>query len=128
VDEKQAKGFGKYLKKQREAKGLSARELGRRANVDDSTIVRFEQGAYANPAPDKLVRLAEALDLSVADIFAHAHYALPSELPTLPAYLRLKYGDLPATAMKDLERYVSQLADKYGLDADGPQRGEDERP
>jgi transcriptional regulator with XRE-family HTH domain len=128
VDDKQAKRLGSYLRRQRTAMGLSTRQLAELARIDDSTVVRFEQGAYASPAPDKLARIAEALDLPLADVFAHAHYALPRDLPNLPAYLRVKYRHLPPSALVELDRYLKRLGRKYGIDTDGPAPGEDEKP
>src|SRR5712692_1930879 len=95
----QAKELGRQLRVRRDELGLSVRDLEKLASVDNGTIVRIEQGAFAAPAPDKLSRIAEALKLSLADVFALAEYSAPSELPSFSPYLRTKYRDLPAPAV-----------------------------
>jgi transcriptional regulator with XRE-family HTH domain len=123
----QAKRLGALLRNRREELGLSTRQLAERVEFDDSTIVRFEQGAYAAPRPDKLARIADALGLTLADVYALADYAVPGDLPSFQPYLRTKYRDLPAPAVAEMERYFQRLAKKFGVDTDGPRHGEDER-
>lgn len=125
---RKAQELGRRLRQRRQQLGLSQRELGRRAGVDDATVVRLEQGLFAAPRPDKLSRIAHALGLSLADVFALADYVVPSELPTFTPYLRAKYGRLPAGAVDELERYFDTLAARYGIDPAGPAPGEDEQP
>lgn len=110
------KQLGSLLKRQRITAGLSTRSLGAKAGVDDSTIVRLEQGLRNTPRPDVLTKLAKALHLNLADLFALAGYAVPQELPTLPAYLRVKYRHLPQPARDELVSYMRHLYSRYGLD------------
>ena len=126
MNPRQAKALGKLLKGQRAALGLSTRTLAERADVDMATIVRLEQGAFAEPRTDKLRAIAEALDLSVAEVFAKADYTVPSEM--LVPYLRTKHRDLPPEAISELERYAAKLGRRYGIKARGPAPGEDEQP
>lgn len=128
MDDQQAKTLGQLLRQRREALGLSSRQLAKLAGTRDTTIMRLERGAFATPAPDKLLRIAEALGLSLADVYALAGYGVPNELPALRPYLRTKYRDLPAPAAAELERYVEQLERKYGFGSHGPVGGEDELP
>lgn len=122
----QAKELGQFLRTSRQAKGLSIRGLEAIAGVDDGTIVRIEQGAFASPAPEKLAALAAALEVPLADVFALADYPLPTELPSFTPYLRSKYRDLPDSAVADMERYFARLAKKHGFDPNGPAPGQDE--
>jgi transcriptional regulator with XRE-family HTH domain len=128
VEPTQAKELGQQLRTRREELGLSLRQLEKLADVDNGTIVRIEQGAFAAPAPDKLARIAEALDLSLADVFALAEYAVPGDLPSFQPYLRTKYRDMPREAVDDLNKAFARIVRKHGYDPEGPQRGEDEAP
>ena len=63
MNPKQAKELGKRLRARREELELSLRDLERLSGVDNGTLTRIEQGAFAAPRPDKLARIAEALGL-----------------------------------------------------------------
>lgn len=128
MNEDQAKRLGAWLRQQREAARISAGELARRADTTDATIVRLEQGAFAAPDPHKLARIAAALNLNLADVYAMADYAVPDELPTFQPYLRRKYRDMPAAAIADLDKAFSRIIEKHGYDPRGPRDGEDEGP
>lgn len=128
MNPKQAKALGRFLKEHRAALGLSTRALAARCDVDMATIVRLEQGAFAEPRPDTLRTVAEALGVSLADIFAMADYAIPTDLPAFAPYLRSKYRDLPAPAVEELERSFKRITKRHGFDPAGPALGEDEQP
>lgn len=128
VEPEQAKELGRVLRARREALGLSQRQLAERASLDDATVVRIEQGAFAAPRPDKLARIAEALGLSLADVFALADYAVPDDLPSFQPYLRSKYRGMPTEAVDDLERAFERIVKKHGYRPEGPRDGEDEAP
>ena len=105
----QAKNLGQYLRNARTAAGLSVRQLEAVCGIHNSLLTRMEQGAIANPAPDKLRRLAEALQLPLADLYALADYLVADELPGLSAYLRLKYRELPPELLNTLQVEVDAV-------------------
>lgn len=57
------------IKKLREQKNLTQKELAERVCVERSTVAKWESGA-AFPSASKLPKLAEVLGCSVADLFA----------------------------------------------------------
>lgn len=116
MNPEQAQALGHFLRTRRHALGLSTRRLATLADVPDSTIVRFEQGAYAAPSADKLARLAQALQVPLADIYALAAYVVPSDLPSIGPYLRAKYRDLSPEALDALSRDVAQVFVRHGID------------
>ena len=126
MDDEQAKSLGELLKRKREELGLSTRQLGEIAGLDGVTVLRFEQGAFAAPRPDKLARVAEALGISLADVYALADYAVPDDLPSFRPYLRTKYRGLPAVEVDKIEAYAARLAKRHGVDLTGPAPGQDE--
>lgn len=128
MNPEQAKALGSFLKEHRAGLGLSTHQLAARSGTDQATIVRLEQGAFAEPRLDTLRAVAEALGASLADVFALAEYAMPSELPSFRPYLRAKYRDLPSEAVEQLERSFTRLAKRHGFDPAGPAPGEDEQP
>jgi transcriptional regulator with XRE-family HTH domain len=124
MEPKQAEDLGKYLRRQREAKGVSTRTLAAEVGIDSSRIVRLEQGQVASPRGDVLAGIADFLGLPLADVFGLAGYAAPTELPSFRPYLRVKYHELPSSAVAELERSFTEIAKRYGTG--GPRRGEDE--
>ena len=128
MNPKQAKALGSFFKEHRAALGLSTHQLAAQSGIDQATIVRLEQGAFIEPRPDTLRVVAEALGVSLADVFALADYVVPDELPTFTPYLRAKYRTLPPKAVAELQRYFDGLADRYGIDPAGPAPGADEAP
>lgn len=124
----QAQRLGQTIRARREELGLSQRQLAAQTGVNDATIVRIERGVFGAPAPDKLSRIAEALDLSLADVFALADYVVPADLPSFQPYLRSRYRELPDEAIEDLDRAFARIVKKHGYTPDGPMDGEDESP
>lgn len=128
MHENKAYRLGKYIKDTRINRGITGRELARRASVDTAYIVRLERGEYRQPRPETLKNIAAVLGLPLADVFALANYVIPYELPEFAPYLRAKYGDLPEQAVDELSNYFTRVAKTYGFDPNGPAPGEDEQP
>lgn len=115
MDKDQAVQLGKWLRERRQAAGMSTHELGERIGARNSTIIRIEQGAFAAPSPDKLARIAEVLGISLADMYGHAGYAVPDDLPDFHAYLPARYRDLPEAAVAELVELFESLMQRHGL-------------
>lgn len=111
----QAKTLGQTLKARREKLGLSTHQLAKIAEIDQATVVRFEAGSILAPHPDKLSRVAEALSMSGADVYALADYLVPTDLPSLKPYLRTRYGLLLDEDISKIEDLVARLAKKRGF-------------
>ena len=114
MNNEQAHKLGAVLKTRRDELGLSTYKLAETAGIDQATVVRLEKGAFMAPRPDKLARIAEGLGLSSADLFAMAGYITPLDLPSLDAYLRIKFCDLPEDDLNTIAAYVTKLARKRG--------------
>lgn len=113
-----AQTLGQLLRDKRQELGYSTYDLAEAAGVDESTVVRFEQGRFTAPRPDKLSRFAQALGLSLADVYAKAGYTIPDELPSFEPYLHTKYPQLPKRAVGELARHFKQLMRQHGLPLD----------
>lgn len=92
----QATNLGNYLRRGREARGISARSLARTVGVEDTTVLRIERGKIISPRADLLGDIASALDLPIANVFLLAGYPISPELPSLDLYLAAKYPELSA--------------------------------
>ncbi len=60
--------LSEYIKKMREARGLSQRELARLANLSPAYISRIEAGENDNPSLRALINIARALKVTINDI------------------------------------------------------------
>jgi DNA-binding XRE family transcriptional regulator len=86
-----AKAFGEELRRLREARNLTAAELGSMIGVSKPFILQLEASGRKNVALHQLFDLAEALGTSVRDIVA----VCESAVAEYEAYL-LKYGHPPS--------------------------------
>ncbi|SDI30230.1 helix-turn-helix domain-containing protein [Alteribacillus bidgolensis] len=56
--------IGKYIRKAREEKGISARELSRRSGISQGYISQIETGKHSTPKKSTVIKLADALKIS----------------------------------------------------------------
>ncbi len=108
-----AKKLGAAIRRHREAAGLHRKQLAERCGVETSTISRLEAGEFREPRPEKLQRIARALEIDFEDLFALAGYAPAGSLPGLPIFLRQKVG-LSKTEAERVERYVERIKGQKG--------------
>src|SRR3954462_11426399 len=99
--------LGRLIKRRRETLGLSGRQLAEAIGARNSTVVRIESGESL-PTTTTLTRLAEALELPTADVYAAAGYTVPGDLPSFQPYLRTKYG-MRDEAVADLNRAFERV-------------------
>jgi transcriptional regulator with XRE-family HTH domain len=104
----QAKQLGAVIAKARAKKGLSIRELAAQLEVHASWVGFWEQGRYVDPAPDRLARIAELLDIEPVRMDRLTRGALSEGLPELGTYFRAKY-DLTPEQIEQVQRYVRRL-------------------
>ena len=124
----QAARLGQLIRSRREQAGMTIRDLAEDAEMNFATVSRIEQGKFATPRHDKLARIAQALGLNTADVFALADYTLPADLPSFQPYLRSKYRDMPAAAVDELTAVFQRITKKHGYVPEGSHGGEDETP
>lgn len=92
--------LGQYVRRRREAAGLSVRGLARAAGMDATGISRLENGENV-PTPQTLARLARVLEVDVNDLYTLAGYPISQQLPSFEPYLRARY-DLSAETIEKL--------------------------
>ena len=104
----QAERLGRLIAKARSRKGLSLRELEEQIGLPRSWLGYLEQGRSLTVAPDRLARLAAALDIEPTRIDRITQGALTEGLPDTRAYFRAKY-DLTPDQIAKIERYIERL-------------------
>ena len=126
LTENQAKQLAAIIAARRAELGLSLRQVALRSGIHASIVGALEAGTTLSPLPDTLVAIAQALDLSVSDLYLLADWLPAGELPTLKLYLRAKYRELDERAIADIEAYANQRVKEHG--GTGPIDREDEQP
>ena len=100
------------LRKAREAKSLTQRELGEIVDVSDTTINRYETGER-RPDPYMLAKLADALDTTTDYIIGRFN----CDEETLAAHRRDDSTlELPEEARKSLDEFRDFVIRKYSKD------------
>ena len=84
--------LAKYLRKKREDKGLSQRQLSVLSGVSNSEISRIETGTRRNTSPEVLRALAEPLGVPYEDLMVKAGY-LSDGIGSSPMTFRDKSRD-----------------------------------
>lgn len=107
---KQAAELGALLREQRQGLGISTPRLAKLIGTRQSTVTRLEQGQFRSPHPDKLARIAKALNLDRVEVFARAGYVMADELPSLTPYLSIKYPELSESDIAELDRQRQKLS------------------
>ena len=103
--------LGARVKRLREEAGLSVRGLAAAAKVDATYLSRLEHGAIGSPDPRILYRLANVLEVEVADLYTAAGYHDGRGLPGFAPYLRAKY-DFPDEAIAQLEAHFDLINER----------------
>lgn len=91
------KVFGKRIKELRERKKLTQEKLAEKVGLDLQTISRIETGYYFTSF-ENLEKLAEALDVTMADLFNFGHVKPKEEL------IKEINTELSVSSEKDVQR------------------------
>ena len=91
------KVFGKRIKELRERKKLTQEKLAEKVGLDLQTISRIETGYYFTSF-ENLEKLADALDVTIADLFNFGHVKPKEEL------LKEINTELANSSEKDVQR------------------------
>ncbi len=91
MTEVQARELGRLVKRARSAQGLTLRALDELTGVSYGWLGMLERGKITKPAPSKLTKVAEALDIPMERIDRMTRGKVSSDLPAIRTYFRTKY-------------------------------------
>jgi len=91
MTEEEARQLGRLVKQARHAHGLSLRALDELTGVSYAWLGRLEGGRMPAPAPSKLTKVAEVLDLPPERIDQIMRGQVSRDLPPIRTYFRTKY-------------------------------------
>jgi transcriptional regulator with XRE-family HTH domain len=95
MTEVQARELGRLIKQARRSRKLSLRALDELTGASYGWLARLERGLMLAPAPSKLTRVAEALDIPPERIDRITRGRIARELPPIRTYFRAKYKLAP---------------------------------
>lgn len=116
MTEAQAKQLGKLITRSREGRDWSLRHLAREIGADVAWLHKLERGGYTAPAPDRLVRIIEALDIDPERIDRITRGHLSRNLPGMRTYFRATAADLSDGDIARIEKLVNKLRREHGGD------------
>lgn len=99
-----AKKLGKRIKELRESKNISQLKLAEELNMEASNLSKIERGIQI-PKEESLIKLANALNVSIKDLFDYEHFIDKEELINKINLI------LSSTDTKTLQKYYKILMD-----------------
>jgi transcriptional regulator with XRE-family HTH domain len=108
MTEAQAREVGRLFRRARRAKKLSLRQVDELSGVSYGWLDDLERGHMTRPAPSKLTRVADALEIPPERVDRITRGQLSSELPPIRTYFRAKY-QLATEEIKQLEELFDRI-------------------
>lgn len=109
--------FGTRLRKVRDTRNLSQLELSQRSSVPVAMISHFETGVRTNASADNLVKLSNALEVSIDYLLGRSDDTTPRSGPAEAALLR-SLGEASSHVIDSVVRIantlIEQTQDKRG--------------
>lgn len=93
--------FGQRVKELRKGKGLTQEQLAELINIEPPNVSKMESGLHF-PQPEKIEKIAKALDISIKDLFEFEHFQKKEDL--------IKYIN---NSIKDFDLKTIELVYKF---------------
>ncbi|TYR82117.1 helix-turn-helix transcriptional regulator [Priestia megaterium] len=110
--------FGSCIKEMREEKGLSGRELARRASISQAYLSQLERGENKKPSPEIIKKIAKGLDVDYNELMTLAGYLYDTERIQLETEkIQRDAEDINSRLLQEQDKYkklkLLQSVDKY---------------
>ncbi len=103
--------FGKRLREARDLRELSQSELADRARIPVAMISHFETGVRGSASADNLVKLANALEVSIDFLLGRADDPTPRDGPVQASLLRT-LGNKSLAEIEAVTRIAEAMTNK----------------
>lgn len=118
--------LGAHIKRVREDRKLSIRELATKAGINNGALGRYERGERT-PGIATIKAIATALGVPVTELFAVGDCLNPYDLlPGTASAVHARFDHLSKEATTSIDNYLQRLIDEHGMDPNGPLIFEDE--
>jgi transcriptional regulator with XRE-family HTH domain len=104
--------FGELIKREREAKGLSLKTLGKACGISDSEMLKIENGERKTPNWRTLCKLADQLELHPVELLYAAGYI--NEKYVEPYNKIHKLEKLDDSGLQTIQLFVDFLISRKG--------------
>lgn len=122
MTEAQAVRLGQLVLRARTRRGWSLATLQEETGIDVSWLNRVERGLYLQPAPERLAKVAEVLDIDPVAIDRASENHLAQSLPSIRTYFRSTAQATPEQ-LDEIEAAIADIHAKHAGPPDGDQRG-----
>lgn len=118
TDKRQAEAFADFIRQRRIGLGLSLRQLSRLTGIAHTNLFQWENNRRQIDSLDRLIPLARALDVPLADLCERAGQDFTGSLPHVTPYLHLKYGaHVPTDVLHSLVAHCENVLADHGIQA-----------
>ena len=118
MKELHAQRLGQLILRARTRRGWSLETLHEHTGIPSVWLNRVERGVYLQPAPERLAKLAEALDIDPIAIDRASQNHLAYSLPSVRTYFRSTAKATPEQ-LDEIEAAVADIQAKYAAAAPG---------
>ncbi len=97
--------FGKRVKELRKKAGITQEQMAELIGIEPPNISKMESGMHF-PQPEKIERIAKALDVSISDLFEFEHI-MPRQ--SLIRYINTEIENLSDNALQMVYKFIFNL-------------------
>lgn len=97
--------FGKRVKELRKSKGITQEQIAELINIEPPNVSKMENGLHF-PQPDKIEKIATALDVSVQDLFDFEHFL---DRKSLIKYINKSVEDFDNRSLELAYKFIYNL-------------------
>jgi len=122
MKEAHAQRLGQLILRARGRRGWSLETLHEHTGIPSVWLNRVERGVYLQPAPERLAKLAEALDIDPIAIDRASQNHLAQSLPSVRTYFRSAAKATPQQ-LDEIEAAIADIQAKHAAADEGMGKG-----
>jgi transcriptional regulator with XRE-family HTH domain len=112
MTEAQAQRLGQLILRARTRHGWSLATLQEHTGIPDVWLNRVERGLYLQPAPERLAKVAEALEIDPMSIDRASQNHLAQSLPSVRTYFR-STAQATSEQLDEIETAIAEIQAKH---------------
>lgn len=97
--------FGKRVRELRRSKGITQEQLAELVNIEPPNISKIECGMHF-PQPDKIEKIASALDVEIQSLFEFEHFQAKQQLID---YITISLQDFELKTLEFIYKFIRNI-------------------